>query len=236
VSSGTHDAGDAEPLADYLAWEPRAWPRDPVARQRFAAFLQELRAELTAAEPVLPDFDGTDLDLRGARLPRAPLDGARLHGATLDDVDLRHAWLNEAELPGASLHRTDLTSASLRAADLSHADARGAFLDHCDLYELQAFRTDLRDARLRSATLTYALLAEADLRGADLRDATIGEWVNLEGAHLAGARVEGLAGEVYGPIDVGGPTPLDGAALEAWFRDQGAPNLKARLRSPTPDH
>jgi hypothetical protein len=52
----------------------------------------------------------------------------------------------------------------------------------------------------------------------------------LRGARIAGCRVEGTAGTARGPADVGEQVPqlVDGAALQQWFADHGAPLVEVR--------
>jgi uncharacterized protein YjbI with pentapeptide repeats len=87
---------------------------------------------------------------------------------------------------------------------------------------------DLRRADLREVDFAGALLTEADLRGADLRHCVFGLISNLTGfsnVRLADCLVEGAKGRIIGSVDVGADSPqlLDGADLQRWFADRGAP-------------
>ena len=68
----------------------------------------------------------------------------------------------------------------------------------------------------------------ADLRRADLRRCVFGLNGNLTGFHevrLADCLMEGAKGMIIGPVDVGADSPqlIDGAAVQRWFADRGAP-------------
>lgn len=217
--------------AEASSWMPARWPDDADARRRLEEFLQVRGDRLRDAQPIDPDFGGVEVDLRGARLPDAPLSGAWLNGANLEGVDLRGSDLNSAHLEGSSLRNADLTAADLRDSDLSYANATNAVFTDADLYQAEAFATVFRDAQLGGANLTAVLLHEADLRGADLRGAIFDEFLTLKRSKLAGARVDGLSGTVVGPIDIAPGDDqilIGGAELEAWFRDHGAPGITVR--------
>ena len=230
MSSGTpEDVTSVD--AEASSWTPARWPDDADARRRLEEYLQVRGDRLRDAQPIDPDFGGVEVDLRGARLPDAPLRGAWLNGANLEGVVLRGSRLNGAHLEGSSLRNADLTAATMRDADLSYADATNAVFTDADLYQAEAFATVLRDAQLGGANLTVVLLHEADLRGADLRGATFDEFLTLKRSKLAGARVDGLSGTVLGPIDIAPGDDqilIDGAEMEAWFRTHGAPGITVR--------
>jgi hypothetical protein len=98
-----------------------------------------------------------DVNLIGARIPKANLLGAKLIGALLTDADLTGAHLD-----GAYLNSAGLTGARLDGAYMS-ADLDGAGLS----------RAVLVGANLRNTDLHGANLSGADLIGTDLRDTNV---------------------------------------------------------------
>ena len=80
----------------------------------------------------------------------------------------------------------------------------------------------------RQAVFGRARFPNADLRSADLRECIFGRSdmpTKFHEARFADCRVEGAEGSVAGPINVGMDSPrlLDGADLQSWFADHGAP-------------
>jgi uncharacterized protein YjbI with pentapeptide repeats len=185
------------------------------------------------SRPIASQLDAEGLDFRGADLSgldlaQAELSGANLSGARMVGASLSRAWLIEAVLRGADLSRCNLRKAQGRACD-----AREAILCCADLERSEFERADLRRANLREARFGRALLTGADLRGADLRQCIFGEIGYSTGftrARLADCAAEGAHGMVDGPIDVGTDSPqfLDGADLQRWFADHGAPLVEVR--------
>jgi uncharacterized protein YjbI with pentapeptide repeats len=149
-----------------------------------------------------------------------------LNGVCLTKTDLSGAWLNGTKLRGADLSRSILRKAHGRGCDAQDAILYGADLERSEFENADLRRADLREVRFGRATFTGA-----DLRGADLRQCTFGHHdyaTDFTEARLAGTVVEDSSGNVSGPINVGMNSPylLDGADLQRWFTDHGAPLVK----------
>jgi uncharacterized protein YjbI with pentapeptide repeats len=211
----------------------RRWPDDPGARrtlEEYFDYLGELPAGSRPVESLLNggglDFTGADLsglDLLEAQLSEATLSGVRLVG-----TDLYGAWLIGAVLRGADLSQCYLRKVQGRTCDAQDAVLRGADLDSSEFEDADIRRADFREAHFAGARLTGA-----DLRGADLRDCVFGlngRATGLAEVRLADCLAEGARGMVSGPIDVGADSPelLDGAELQRWFADRGAPLVEVR--------
>jgi uncharacterized protein YjbI with pentapeptide repeats len=206
------------------------WPDDPAARQALEAYLGSLPPD---SLDVLSMLDAEGLDFTGANLSGLELLDAILSQATLTGVglvgtDLAGAWLNGAALRGADLSCSNLRKAQGRQCDAQGAAFCGAFLDRSEFE-----RADFRHADLSKAQFGRAMLSGADLRAADLRECFFGHGIRsttLLRARVAGCRVEGATGTVDGPVDVGAQAPqlLDGAELQQWFADHGAPVVEVR--------
>jgi uncharacterized protein YjbI with pentapeptide repeats len=206
------------------------WPDDPAVRRTLEEYLDNLPAGSRTVASLLNgrglDFRGADLsglDLSEAELSEADLSGVRLVG-----TDLYRAWLIGAVLRGADLTQCRLRKIEGRACDAQDAILRGADLDSSEFEDADMRRADLREARFAGARLTGA-----DLRGADLRDCVFGLINNVTGlaeVRLADCLAEGARGMVSGPVDIGADSPelLDGADLQRWFADRGAPLVEVR--------
>jgi uncharacterized protein YjbI with pentapeptide repeats len=201
------------------------WPADPAVRQTLEEYLDHLPVGSRTVESLLNGrgLDFTGADLSGLDLSEAELSEANLSGVRLIGADLYGAWLIGAELRRADLSRCRLRKVEGRACDAQDAILRGADLDRSEFE-----RADLRRTDLREVDFAGALLTGADLRGADLRHCAFGLNGNLTGfanTRLADCLVEGARGTVSGPIDVGADSPrlLDGADLQRWFAERGAP-------------
>jgi uncharacterized protein YjbI with pentapeptide repeats len=206
----------------------RAFPHDAVARQALETYLDALPAD---PETVLPAFAGDGLDFTGADLTNLELLGAYLDQAILDGVKLTGASLGGASLMGTRLRRADLSHASLRKAQGRSSDAQAALLLGADLRSSNFENADMRHADLRRAQLGNSWLTGIDLREANLRECSFGghkTWTARPKARMAHARVEGAAGHITGPIDIGTDTPylLDGEDLQHWFADHGATQVE----------
>jgi len=201
------------------------WPDDPAVRRTLEDYLDHLPADPQTLKSML-DAEGLDFtgaDLSGLDLSEAILSEANLSGVRLAGADLYRAWLIGAVLRGADLSGCYLRKVEGRACDAQDAIVRGADLDRCEFED-----ADFRRADLREVDFAGALLTGADLQGADLRHCVFGRLGNLTGfteVRLAGCLVEGAKGRIIGPVDVGADAPqlLDGADLERWFADRGAP-------------
>jgi len=205
-------------------YDVRAWPHDDEARADLAAYVEARRSGDDRA--VLSADEG---DFRGADLTGMDLVGAFLMGADLSGTRLARTDLFRANLAGADLDGADLTGAQLRKVEAPGLSAREAILAGADLFVAELDEADLRSADLRGALLSGTSLSGADLRGADLRACGFGgSPTYLDDARLADTLLTGANGVVRGPVDVGteSPEPLDGPALEAWFRDRGAPGVR----------
>jgi uncharacterized protein YjbI with pentapeptide repeats len=201
------------------------WPDDPAVRQTLEEYLDKFPAGSRTVASLLNgrglDFTGADLsglDLSEAALCQATLSGVRLAGA-----DLSGAWMIGAVLRGADLSQCNLRKAQGRACDAQDAILRGAGLQRSEFEDAHFRRADFREARFGRAWIFGA-----DLRQADLRQCIFGLNGSSTGftkARLASCLVDGATGMVSGPIDVGTDSPqlLDGAELQRWFADRGAP-------------
>jgi uncharacterized protein YjbI with pentapeptide repeats len=206
------------------------WPDDPAARQALADYLAKLPPD---SRDVLSMLDAEGLDFTGADLSGLELGDAILNQATLDGVrlvgaDLYGAWLYGTTLRGADLSQANLRKAQGRQFDAQGAIFRGAVLDRCQFEE-----ADFRQANLSKARFGTGTLSDADLRDADLRECVFGHEIrttSLLRTRIAGCRVDGASGTVDGPADVGAQAPqlLDGADLQRWFTDHGAPLVEVR--------
>jgi uncharacterized protein YjbI with pentapeptide repeats len=203
------------------------WPCDPNALRALEDYFGKLSGDSQAqldAEGL--DFTGADLsglELLGAELSQANLSGVRLAGA-----DLYVAWII-----AAVLHDADLSQCDLRKVKGRMCDAQRAVFSGADLQRSEFENTDFREANLSKVRFGRATLLNGDLRGADLRECIFGHSpmaTHLKGARLAGSRVEGAVGMVSGPINVGTDSPrlVDGADLQRWFADHGAPLVEVR--------
>ena len=79
-------------------------------------------------------------------------------------------------------------------------------------------------------------MPDVDLRGADLSGSQWGSFPRhtvLANAKIAGANITSMTGEVSDPVDVGSArlVILEGAELQQWFRDHGAPSVIVNTRS-----
>lgn len=206
------------------------WPDDPAARHALEVYLSELPPDSPDVLSVLDaeNLDFTGADLSGLELLEAELSQANLSGVSLVGTDLAGAWLNRATLRGANLSHSNLRKAQGRECDAQDAAFCAAVLDRSEFERADFRRADLSKARFGSTTLSGA-----DLRDADLRGCVFGHKIlttALQRARIAGCRVEGASGTVDGPADVGGQTPrlLDGAELQRWFAEHGAPLVEVR--------
>jgi len=201
------------------------WPDDPAARRTLEAYFDRFPVGSRTVESLLNGggLDFTGADLSGLDLLQAALSEANLSGVRLAGADLSGAWLIGAMLRGADLSGCNLRKAQGRACDAQDAILRGADLERSEFEDADFRRADFREARFGRALLTGA-----DLRGADLRHCTLGQIGYSTGfteARLADCLVEGAQGMVDGPVDIGADSPqfLDGADLQQWFADRGAP-------------
>jgi len=211
----------------------RRWPDDPAARRRLEDYFDSLEKLPDDSRTVASLLNGGGLDFRGADLSgldlvEAELSDANLSGVRLVGADLYHAWLIGAVLRGADLSHCDLRKVEGRACDAQDAILRGADLDRSEFEDADLRRADFRETQFGQARLTGA-----DLRGADLRQCTFGQnrySTGFDEARFADCLVEEAKGTVDAPIDVGTDSPrlLDGADLQRWFADRGAPLVEVR--------
>jgi uncharacterized protein YjbI with pentapeptide repeats len=203
----------------------RRWPDDPDVRRTLEEYFDNFPAGSRTVESLL---DGRRLDFRGADLSgldftEAALSEANLSGVRLVGADLYGAWLIDAVLRGA-----DLSQCRLRKVQGRACDAQDAILCEADLERSEFENADFRRADFREAYFGRAWMLGADFRGADLRQCIFGQTRYSTGfieAKFADCLVEGARGRVSGPVDVGADSPqlLDGADLQRWFADCGAP-------------
>lgn len=206
------------------------WPDDPAARQALETYLEALPPD---SQDVLSLLDAQGLDFTGANLSGLELLGAILIEATLNGVslvgaDLSSAWLNGATLRGANLSYSNLRKAQGRQFDAQGASFSGAVIDRAEFEE-----ADFRQADFSKARFGRSSLYGVDLRDANLRECAFGHDVrstSLVNSRIAGCTVEGAAGTVSGPADVGAQVQqlLDGAGLQHWFAERGAPLVEVR--------
>jgi uncharacterized protein YjbI with pentapeptide repeats len=209
------------------------WPDDPAARrvlEEYFDHLDKLQGDSRTVESLL---DGAGVDFTGANLSgldllQAMLNDANLSGVRLVGADLSGAWLIGALMRDADLSRCNLRKAQGRACDAQDAVLRGADLERSEFED-----ADFRRADFREAYFGRAWLFGADLRGADLRECIFGRSGYSTGftqTRFAACLVESATGMVDGPIDVGTDSPqlLDGADLQRWFAERGAPLVEVR--------
>lgn len=204
------------------------WPDDPAARrvlEEYFDYLDKLAGGSRTTESLL---DGGGLDFTGADLSGLDLLEAQLSEATLSGVRLIGADLSGAWLLGAILRGADLSECNLRKAKGRACDAQDAILCRADLQRSEFDDADFRRADFREARFGKTLFFGADLRDADLRLCMFGQngsSANFTKARLADCLVEGAKGLIDGPVDVGADSPqlLDGADLQRWFAERGAP-------------
>ena len=211
----------------------RRWPDDPDVRRTLEEYLDHLDKLPGGSRPVESLLNGAGLDFSGADLSGLDLMEAQLSEATLNGVRLVGADLYGAWLIGAVLHGADLSRCNLRKAQGRTCDAQDATLHSAELERAEFEDADFRRADFRGASFGRASLFGADLRWADLRQCVFGRSgysTSLTEARLAGCLAEGAQGMVKGPVDVGGDSPqlLDGAALQRWFTERGAPLVEVR--------
>ena len=155
-----------------------------------------VQAAMTVIGRRTTEYDGGQIDLRGANLSGAQLDGANLrwtnltrvfaNQAKLDGAQFRSAELPEVDFSGAKLCGAGFTDAKLPDAFMPGADLTGAHFQKADLTRANLMVAVLAGAYLRGANLTSANLIQTDLSGADLAEAMMRE-ANLTDAILAGA-------------------------------------------------
>lgn len=211
----------------------RRWPDDPDVRRTLEEYLDYLDKLPGGSRPVESLLNGAGLDFTGADLSGLDLLEAQLSEATLNGVRLVGADLYGAWLIGAVLHGADLSQCNLRKTQGRTCDAQNAILHGADLERAEFEDADFRRADLRGAYFGRGSLFGADLRGADLRQCVFGRSgysTSFTETRLAGCLAEGAQGMVKGPIDVGADSPqlLDGAALQRWFAERGAPLVEVR--------
>jgi uncharacterized protein YjbI with pentapeptide repeats len=203
------------------------WPSDPAARQALEDYFDRLSGDPQAL------LDGGGLDFRGADLSGLELVEAEFSEAVLSGVRLVGADLPGAWLIAATLQNADLSGCNLRKTEGRKCDARRAIFHGANLDRSEFEDADFRRANLSKVRFFSARLPGADLRGADLRESIFGHnprFTSFDEARLTDCRVEGAAGRVSGPIDVGVDSPrlLDGPDLQRWFADHGAPLVEVR--------
>jgi uncharacterized protein YjbI with pentapeptide repeats len=204
------------------------WPDDPDVRRRLEEYFDYLDNLPAGPRTVASLLNGNGLDFRGSDLSgldfaEAAFNEANLSGVPVVGSDLYGAWLIGAVLRGADLSRCSLRKAQGRTCDAQDAILRGADLERAEFED-----ADFRRADFREAYFGRASLFGADLRGADLRECVFGRSRYSTGftkAKFADCLAEGARGKVDGPVDVGADSPqlLDGADLQRWFADRGAP-------------
>jgi uncharacterized protein YjbI with pentapeptide repeats len=161
----------------------------------------DVQAAMTVIGRRTTEYDGGQIDLRGANLSGADLGGAQLDGANLRWTNLTRAFANQAKLAGAQFRSAELpevdfsgaklcgagfTDAKLPDAFMPGADLTGAHFQRADLTRANLTIAVLAGAYLRGVNLTSANLVQTDLAGADLVDAMMRE-ANLTDASLGGA-------------------------------------------------
>jgi uncharacterized protein YjbI with pentapeptide repeats len=215
----------------------KAWPESPEARDVLRKYLDALsRDPLEVSRELAGDL----LDFAGADLSGLQLGSAFLFNSCLVGVRLIGTSLARATLSGADMRQADLSAADLTKAEAVECDARDASFRKANLFAADLSRADLRGADLRDTVLNSVSLFGADLRGADLRSAsfryarlgvTPDFAVKMWNARIFGCAVDEAEGFLIGPLDVGEDEPhlLDGAELEAWFRERGAPKVQAQV-------
>ena len=208
----------------------RRWPDDPAVRRTLEEYLDKFPAGARAVESLLNGggLDFTGADLSGLDLSEAEFSEANLSGVSLAGADLSGAWMIGAVLRGADLSQCNLRKAQGRACDAQGAILRGANLQRSEFEDADFRRADFREAWFGKTSFTGA-----DFRGADLRRCLFGEAGSRTGltqARLADCQVGGARGTVSSPVDVGTDSPqlLDGADLQRWFADRGAPLVEVR--------
>lgn len=201
------------------------WPDDPAVRRTLEEYFDRFPAGPRTVESLLNGggLDFTGADLSGLDLSEAEFSEANLAGVCLAGADLSGAWMMGAVLRGANLSGCNLRKAQGRACD-----AQDAILRRANLQRSEFERADFRRADFREAWFGKSSFTGADFQGADLRQCLFGEGGSRTGftdARLADCLVEGARGTVSTPIDVGADSPqlLDGADLQQWFADGGAP-------------
>jgi hypothetical protein len=213
----------------------RAWPDSPEAGEALRKYLEALSSDPLE---VAPELAGDLLDFAGVDLSGLQLSGAFLFNSSLVGVRLIGTSLVRATLSGADIRQADLSAADLTKTEAIECDARSASFREANLFAADLSRADLRGADLRDAVLNSVFLLGADLRGADLRFASLRYAhlgttpdfaVKMSHARVFACAVDEAGGFLIGPLDVGEDEPhlLDGAGLEAWFRERGAPNVHA---------
>jgi uncharacterized protein YjbI with pentapeptide repeats len=201
------------------------WPDDSAARRALEDYFETLPRD---SEDLKFELDAEGLDFTGADLSGLELLGAELSQAVLSGVHLVGADLYRAWMIAAVLHNADLSQCDLRKVQGRKCDARRAIFHGADFDRSEFENADFRQANLSKARFGGARFPNVDLRGADLRECMFGHnpmFASFREARFADCRVEGAAGQVSGPIDVGMESPrlLDGADLQRWFAEHGAP-------------
>jgi uncharacterized protein YjbI with pentapeptide repeats len=206
------------------------WPDDPAVRRTLERYLDNFPVSSRTVESLLDGggLDFTGADLSGLDLSEAEFSEANLAGVRLAGADLSGAWMIGAVLRGADLSDCNLRKAQGRACDAQDAILRGA-----GLYRSEFENADFRQADFREARFGRAWLYGADLRGASLHQCIFGldgSSTGFVNARLADCLLEGAKGMVSGPVDVGTDSPrlLDGADLQQWFAERGAPLVEVR--------
>lgn len=204
------------------------WPGNPAAQQALGEYLDALPR---GSGKIVHLFAGRDLDFTGADLSGLDLTDADFSDANLTGVRLVGASLAGAWLMGTTLREADLSQCNLRKAQGRNCDAQSTIFRDAVLDRAEFEDADFRRASIAGAQFFSAWFPGTDLRGADLRDCTFGQgsrFTSFDEARLGGCRLERAAGRVHGPIDVGMDSPrlLDGADLQRWFTDQGAPQVE----------
>jgi hypothetical protein len=225
-------------VSDHGLESVAAWPQSPAAREALRKYLDALTGDPLE---VSPELAGDLLDFAGADLSGLRLGSAFLFTSNLAGVRLIDTFLARATLSGADMRQADLSRADLTKAEAVECDARGASFRGANLFAADLCRADLRAADLRETILNSVLLLGTDLRGADLRSASLRYArlgvtpdfaVRMSNARIFGCAVDEAKGFLIGPVDVGQDEPrlLDGAEVEAWFRERGAPKVQVLVR------
>ncbi len=143
-------------------------PASPAIRSSLEVLIQQ-RVRLRG-------LDFSDLDLRGASLPRAncpycnfsrilggsaDLSRSELSFASLENAYMPEANLSDAVLIGANLGNARFERGTLAGANLSHASLRGATFDGTDMSGVNFTEANVSGALLQGTNLTQAQLDQA---------------------------------------------------------------------------
>lgn len=125
-----------------------------------------------------PDFDFSDMDLRGVNFS-----GANLSGCNFTGADIRGASFESALVDGARFHKTNAENANFFNTDLSNIN-----ISECDFRHCFMSRSKAIDATVSQTNFDASTIKKGQWDSAKIADCTFND-ANLEGLSLINADI-----------------------------------------------